>query len=194
GPPLEATELYKKKSGTEIVDQLFNFTDKGEREVAMRSELTPTLARVVAAHEREFKKPLKWFSIGQFFRYEKQQRGRLREHYQLNCDIIGEPSIDADIELISVCIDVLRAFGLTENDVVVRISDREFWTSFLRSKGVAQNQWEEILQIIDKSERRPRAEVTQRLGVLADSVFDIFANSGESEKLEKVIFGLRARG
>src|SRR5439155_24829522 len=139
-------------------------------------------------------KPLKWFSIGQFFRYEKQQRGRLREHYQLNCDIIGEPSIDADIELISVCIDVLRAFGLTENDVVVRISDRDVWTSFLRSKGVAQNQWEEILQIIDKSERRPRAEVTQRLGVLADSVFDIFANSGESEKLEKVIFGLRARG
>ena len=81
GPVLEPTELYRKKSGAEIVDQLFNFTDKGEREVAMRPELTPTLARVVAAHEREFKKPLKWFSIGQFFRYEKQQRGRLREHY-----------------------------------------------------------------------------------------------------------------
>ena len=90
GPVLESTELYKKKSGAEIVDQLFNFTDKGEREVALRPELTPTLARVVAAHEREFKKPLKWFSIGQFFRYEKQQRGRLREHFQLNCDIIGE--------------------------------------------------------------------------------------------------------
>jgi histidyl-tRNA synthetase len=78
GPVLEATELYKKKSGAEIVDQLFNFTDKGEREVSLRPELTPTLARIVAAHEREFKKPLKWFSIGQFFRYEKQQRGRLR--------------------------------------------------------------------------------------------------------------------
>ena len=76
GPPLEPTELYKKKSGDEIVEQLFNFTDKGEREVALRPELTPTLARVVALHEREFKKPLKWFSIGQFFRYEKQQRGR----------------------------------------------------------------------------------------------------------------------
>ena len=93
GPPLEATELYKKKSGAEIVEQLFNFTDKGEREVALRPELTPTLARVVAAHEREFKKPLKWFSIGQFFRYEKQQRGRLREHFQLNCDIIGEEDL-----------------------------------------------------------------------------------------------------
>ncbi len=82
GPVLEPTELYQKKSGPEIVKQLFNFTDKGEREVALRPELTPTLARVVAAHEREFKKPLKWFSIPQCFRYEKQQRGRLREHYQ----------------------------------------------------------------------------------------------------------------
>jgi histidyl-tRNA synthetase len=97
GPVLESTELYKKKSGAEIVDQLFNFTDKGEREVAMRPELTPSLARVVAAREREFKKPLKWFSIGQFFRYEKQQRGRLREHFQLNCDIIGEANLAADI-------------------------------------------------------------------------------------------------
>ena len=82
GPVLEPTELYRKKSGAEIVDQLFNFADKGDREVSMRPELTPTLARVVAGHEREFKKPLKWFSIGQFFRYEKQQRGRLREHWQ----------------------------------------------------------------------------------------------------------------
>jgi histidyl-tRNA synthetase len=105
GPPLEATELYKKKSGAEIVEQLFNFTDKGEREVALRPELTPTLARVIAAHEREFKKPLKWFSIGQFFRYEKQQRGRLREHFQLNCDIIGEKDLAADIELVALCID-----------------------------------------------------------------------------------------
>ncbi len=134
GPVLEPTELYKKKSGAEIVDQLFNFTDKGEREVALRPELTPTLARVVATHEREFKKPLKWFSIGQFFRYEKQQRGRLREHFQLNCDIIGEADLAADIELVALCIDILRAFGFTEKDFVVRISDREFWTDFLREK------------------------------------------------------------
>ena len=98
GPVLEPTELYRKKSGSEIVDQLFHFTDKGERQVAMRPELTPTLARVVAAHEREFKKPLKWFSIGPFFRYEKQQRGRLREHFQLNCDLIGEADPGADVE------------------------------------------------------------------------------------------------
>jgi len=93
GPVLEPTELYKKKSGDEIVGQLFNFTDKGEREVALRPELTPTLARVIATHEREFKKPLKWFSIGQFFRYEKQQRGRLREHYQLTQTSLANKSL-----------------------------------------------------------------------------------------------------
>src|SRR6266702_973079 len=121
GPVLEPTDLYRKKSGAEIVDQLFNFTDKGEREVSMRPELTPTLARVVAAHERAFKKPLKWFSIGQFFRYEKQQRGRLREHYQLNCDIIGEASEDADAEMLALMIDVLRSFGLPHDDFRVYI-------------------------------------------------------------------------
>src|ERR1700736_1462809 len=134
GAVLEPTELYTKKSGNEIVGQLFNFVDKGEREVALRPELTPTLARVVAAHEREFKKPLKWFSIGQFFRYEKQQRGRLREHFQLNCDIIGESNFSADVELIALCIDILRAFGFTAEDFVIRISDREFWTDFLRQQ------------------------------------------------------------
>src|SRR5215471_13172906 len=150
GPLLEPTDLYKKKSGEEIVDQLFNFTDKGEREVALRPELTPTLARVVAAHEREFKKPLKWFSIGQFFRYEKQQRGRLREHFQLNCDIVGEDSLTADIELVALCIDILREFGLTENDFVVRVSDREFWTNLLCENQVSRDRWDYILQVIDK--------------------------------------------
>src|SRR5207237_5380493 len=150
GPVLEPTELYKKKSGDEIVGQLFNFIDKGQREVALRPELTPSLARVVAAHERQFKKPLKWFSIGQFFRYEKQQRGRLREHFQLNCDIIGEKDPGADVELIALCIDVLRAFGLTEKDVVVRISDREFWTDFFREQNMPADRWDELLQVIDK--------------------------------------------
>ena len=136
GPVLEPTDLYRKKSGVEIVDQLFHFTDKGDREVSLRPELTPTLARVVAAHDREFKKPLKWFSIGQFFRYEKQQRGRLREHYQLNCDIIGAESLAADTELIALAIDILRKFGFNESDFVVRVSDRGFWTDFLKEKGI----------------------------------------------------------
>jgi len=194
GPVLEPTELYQKKSGAEIVDQLFNFTDKGDREVSMRPELTPTLARVVAAHERAFKKPLKWFSIGQFFRYEKQQRGRLREHYQLNCDIIGETDFAADIELIALAIDILRSFGLTETDFVVRISDREFWTDFLRQQELPTEQWEEVLQIIDKSGREPRERTEEKLGKLAGPVFSIFDQGGRSGKLDRLVDGLGARG
>src|SRR6476469_8022355 len=170
GPVLEPTDLYRKKSGDEIVGQLFNFTDKGDREVAMRPELTPTLARVVAANERAFKKPLKWFSIPQCFRYEKQQRGRLREHFQLNCDIIGETSLESDVELIALCIDLLRGFGLSANDVVVRISDREFWIDFLRQHNVSEEKWQETLQIIDKSERESREKTAAKLGPLAEPV------------------------
>ena len=194
GPVLEPTELYRKKSGDEIVGQLFNFTDKGEREVALRPELTPTLARIIAAHEREFKKPLKWFSIGSCFRYEKQQRGRLREHIQLNCDIIGETDLAADIELVALSIDILRAFGFSEKDFVVRISDREFWTDFLRSQNVDQDRWDEILQAIDKSEREPRERIIEKLGQLADPVLSILKEGGRSEKLDKLVDGLRSRG
>lgn len=194
GPVLEPTDLYRKKSGAEIVDQLFNFTDKGDREVSMRPELTPTLGRVVAARERAFKKPLKWFSIGQFFRYEKQQRGRLREHYQLNCDIIGESDFAADIELIALCIDVLRSFGLTERDFVVRISDREFWTDFLRQQNLPTERWEEVLQTIDKSGREPRDKTEEKLGKLAGPVFSIFDRGGRSGKLDRLVDGLGARG
>jgi histidyl-tRNA synthetase len=193
-PVLEPTELYKKKSGAEIVDQLFNFTDKGERQVAMRPELTPSLARVVAAHEREFKKPLKWFSIGQFFRYEKQQRGRLREHFQLNCDVIGEANLAADVELVALCIDVLRSFGFTEKDFVVRISDRDFWTDFLREKEVSPDRWDEFLQAIDKSGREPREKTAQKLGELSDPIFSILKGGGKSRKLDQLVDGLRERG
>jgi histidyl-tRNA synthetase len=193
GPVLEPTDLYKKKSGPEIVAQLFNFTDKGKREVTMRPEMTPTLARVVASHEREFKKPLKWFSIPQCFRYEKQQRGRLREHFQINCDIVGDDSLGADIETIALSVDLLRAFGLGENDFVVRISDREFWTDLFREEKVDEDRWDEILQTIDKSEREPRDKTTERLGALAKPVFAVLDGGGKSEKLDRVAAGLRER-
>jgi histidyl-tRNA synthetase len=194
GPLLEPTELYRKKSGDEIVGQLFNFIDKGEREVTLRPELTPTLARVVAAHEREFKKPLKWFSIGQFFRYEKQQRGRLREHFQLNCDIVGEDSPNADVDLVALCIDILRAFGLTEKDFVIRISDREFWTDLLREQKIDKHAWDEILQAIDKSERQPREKTAAKLGELAAPVLKLLDHGGTSEKLDRLVEELRERG
>ena len=194
GPLLEPTELYRKKSGPEIVAQLFNFTDKGDREVALRPELTPTLARVVAAHEREFRKPLKWFCIPQCFRYEKQQRGRLREHFQLNCDLIGDASAAADAEIVALAIDLLRAFGFTATDFVVRLSDREFWTDLLRRENVPEARWSELLQVIDKSEREPREKTAKRLGPLAEPVFNVLDGGGRSEKLETLLRALELRG
>src|SRR5438105_10035353 len=104
GPPLEALDLYTQKSGDEIVQQLYNFKDKGDRDVALRPEMTPTLARMVAAHERGYRKPIKWFALPQLFRYERPGRGRLREHFQLNADIIGEKEAAADAELIALLI------------------------------------------------------------------------------------------
>ena len=194
GPVLEDLELFKKKSGEEIVKQLYDFTDKGGRAIALRPEMTPTLARMVAVAHRDFRKPIKWFCIPQMFRYERPQRGRLREHYQYNCDIIGEASVDADVELIAVCIDLLRAFGFTADDVVIRISDREFWIDFLRSQSVAEERWQSILEVIDKSEREPREKTIERLGDLAERVFHILEHGGESEKLNRIVAGLQQRG
>src|SRR5205809_5648082 len=194
GPALEELDLYKKKSGDEIVRQLYEFVDKGERAVALRPEMTPTLARIVAAEHRQFRKPLKWFSIPQVFRYERPQRGRLREHFQLNCDIVGEESPEADAELIALAIDVVRVFGCTSQDFVVRISDREFWTELLKLEKVPPDRWEEMLQAIDKSEREPREKTEERLGKLAGPVFEIFEKGGESVKLSNIMENLRLRG
>ncbi len=194
GPPLEELELYTKKSGEEIVGQLYHFVDKGERAVAMRSEMTPTLARMVAAQHRDYKKPIKWFSIPQVFRYERMQRGRLREHYQFNCDLIGEASLEADVELIALCIDTLRAFGLNEKDFVIRLSDRQFWVDFLKSKQVPEEKWYEVFQAIDKSERQPREKTTELLGALAEEVLNILEHGAASERLDIVENGLKARG
>src|SRR5204863_6018230 len=116
--------------GGEIVGQVYNFKHKGEREVALRPEMTPTLARMVAAHERSYKKPIKWFAIPQLFRYERQQKGRLREHFQLNADIVGEKDAGADAELVALLIDTLRSFGLAEEDFVIRLSSRTYWHDF----------------------------------------------------------------
>src|SRR6267378_2656251 len=194
GPVLEELDLYRKKSGDEIIRQLYEFVDKGERAVALRPEMTPTLARIVAAEHRQFRKPLKWFSIPQVFRYERPQRGRLREHFQLNCDIVGEESAEADAELIALAIDVVRVSGFTSQDFVVRISDREFWTELLKLEKVPPDRWEEMLQTIDKSEREPREKTEERLGKLAGPVFEIFEKGGESAKLNNIIENLRLRG
>jgi histidyl-tRNA synthetase len=159
GPPLEPLELYTAKSGAEIVGQLYNFVDKGDREVALRPEMTPTLARMVAARANGLRKPIRWFSIPQLFRYERQQRGRLREHFQLNCDLIGEPGPLGDAEIIALAIDVMRAFGLTSRDVRVRLSDRRVLTALLAARGVPDAALGAAYQFIDKIERSRRDEI-----------------------------------
>jgi histidyl-tRNA synthetase len=178
GPPLEPLELYTAKSGEEIVGQLYNFIDKGGREVALRAEMTPTLARMVAARANGLKKPIRWFSIPQLFRYERQQRGRLREHFQLNCDLIGEPGPLGDAEIIALAIDVMRAFGLTARDVRVRLSDRQVLNSALAVIGVRPDQLPAAYGVIDKLERAGRDESQNRLsqaGISSVTAEQLFA-------------------
>ena len=163
GPPLEPLDLYTAKSGEEIVGQLYNFQDKGERDVALRPEMTPTLARMVAARAGELRKPIRWFSIPQLFRYERQQRGRLREHFQLNCDLIGEPGPLADAEIIALAIDVIRGFGLGADTVRVRLSDRRLLNALLGSFHLSEPQASAIYAWLDKQGKRADAAQRQRL-------------------------------
>jgi len=198
GPMLETVELYRKKSGGELVGQLFDFVDKGERHVTLRPEMTPTLARMVIARGRDFKKPLKWFCAPRFFRYEKAQRGRLREFYQLNCDILGEDSIGADAELVAMAIDMLRAFGLDRSDFVVRVSDRDAWIAFLQAHDVEEARVPEFLQIVDKYERDTPEAVAAKLapfGISLDALRAFIANPGTHfEKFNTLAADLDARG
>jgi histidyl-tRNA synthetase len=173
GPPLESLDLYKKKSGDEIVAQLYNFTDKGGREVALRPEMTPTLARMAAAKANALRKPVRWFSVPQLFRYERQQRGRLREHFQLNVDIIGEADVTADAELLAVAIEIMRSCGLTSNEVHARVSDRLLLHGLLAALGVADAQLPQVFDVVDKVDRRPRdasIEKLQASGMPAKSI------------------------
>jgi histidyl-tRNA synthetase len=198
GPALEPVALYRKKSGGELVGQLFDFVDKGERQVALRPEMTPTLARMVAARERDYKKPLKWFCAPSFFRYEKQQRGRLREFLQLNCDILGDATPAADAELLALVIDILRGFGLGPEDFVVRLSDRDAWMRFAGNRGVTEERLLDFLGVIDKLERLPEAETRRKLSefsVTLEEVRSFVANPAtEAEKLKGILADLEARG
>jgi histidyl-tRNA synthetase len=173
GPPLEPLELYTAKSGDEIVGQLYAFTDKGERDVALRPEMTPTLARMVAARANGLKKPIRWFSIPQLFRYERQQRGRLREHFQLNADLIGEPGPLGDAEIIALAVDSVRAFGLGPTDFRVRLSDRRLLTALLRGLGLDEARAAVVYQVLDKLARVPEAVSVERLsqaGLASDQI------------------------
>jgi histidyl-tRNA synthetase len=197
GPPLEPLELFTTKSGGEIVGQLYNFVDKGDRAIALRPEMTPTLARMVAAHERNYKKPIKWFAIPQLFRYERQQKGRLREHFQFNADLIGETDAAADAELIALLIDTLRSFGLTAQDFVIRLSSRNAWSDFFKQgRGDAAREYE-FYQAIDKLERTSPEENEKKLTALGfspDAVNQFIESGHPTVELQSILDNLGARG
>jgi len=162
-PPLESLDLYVEKSGEEIVGQLYNFVDKGDRPVALRPEMTPSLARMLGERSRSLSKPIRWFAMPQLFRYERAQRGRLREHFQWNVDIVGEGNVAADAEVLAVAIDGLRELGLTADDFMARVSDRRLLTALLAAIGVEEAKLGAAFAVIDKIERLPEEKADHLL-------------------------------
>ena len=164
-PILEPLDLYIEKSGPEIAAQLFHFEDKGERSVALRPELTPTLARMVAAQANALPKPIKWYNIGEHFRYERPQKGRGRSFYQFNADLLGEASIGADAELIALLGAIMQTLGLGEKEFAIRLSDRQTWILFLDDIGIDLKQRPSVLDAIDKSGRRKPEQTIESLNL-----------------------------
>lgn len=184
-PVLEPLELYKTKSGDEIEAQLFNFTDKGDREVALRPEMTPTVCRLVGAKANALKRPIKWFSIAEFYRYERAQKGRLRAFYQFNADIFGEPGPEAEIELIGMLVQCFRAFGLTEQDFYVRLSDRNLWFYYLEALGLDEPKVRALLGAIDKNDYKAYEEKFGARSPELVAAVDAFLNVRSLDALEQ---------
>ena len=185
GPPLEPLDLYVEKSGEEIVGQLYHFQDKGDRNVALRPEMTPSLARILGERHRSMAKPIRWFSVPQLFRYERQQKGRLREHFQWNVDVIGEEGVGADVEVLAVALDGLRDLGLGHDDLRARVSDRRLLTAVLSAIGVEEERLPVAFVVIDKIERAPADHSLDRLQAevgldeaRARSTFELFSQDG----------------
>jgi len=214
GPTVEPLALYEKKSGGELVGQLFTVGTMGRDQAekgaepdikrALRPEMTPTLARMVASRGRDFKKPLKWFCVPQFFRHERQQRGRLREFYQLNCDILGEASPSADAELVAIAIDMMRVFGFGESDFKVRLSSRTAWQQYFAvnarktdgSALTADDEYE-FFQVVDKAERNPPEKTDaalEKFGINATGVLAFMRSKEPTAEIAPILADLQARG
>ena len=175
-PVLESEELYTRKAGEEIVGQLYNFEDKGGRKVALRPEMTPSLARMVMARAGALALPIKWYSIPQCWRYERTQRGRGREHYQWNVDIWGMNGIEADAELLSVLIQFFDSVGLSSEDLVIRISSRKVLEEVLGSLGLEGEIFAQTCVIVDKMDKLPEDVIEAQLsdlGLVSESISTI---------------------
>jgi histidyl-tRNA synthetase len=165
--PLERAELYEAKTSEEIVsEQTYTFTDRGDRRVTLRPEMTPTLARMIAGRRREIPFPLRWFSIPNVFRYERPQKGRLREHYQLNVDLVGIASTEADIEVIALASDLLKSFGAKEDDFIIRINSRALLTAACAAAGLDADTIRHYLRLLDKKNKMSVEEFTTALSAI----------------------------
>lgn len=191
-PLVETTDLYRKKSGDEITSQLFCFEDKAGREISLRPEVTPSLARMATARQRDYKKPMKWFQIGSCFRYEEPQEGRSREFIQFNADILGDASSGTDAELVALAVDVMLAFGIKAEDFVIRLSNRQIWTQYLTEKAVPEEHATTFLSIIDKIERAKPEDTAEKLSKIGLSLEDVRAFMAAADENHPIFATLRA--
>ena len=187
---LEPTELYKAKSGDEIVnEQTYSFKDRGDRDVTLRPEMTPTVARMVAGIRREAKFPLRWYSIPNLFRYERPQRGRLREHFQLNCDIFGLEGIEAEVEMLSLSYQIMKNFGLKDDQFEIKINSRRFLIQTLAKQGVEKEKILDAIKLIDRKNKIK--DFDQQYKTLTG--IDFNSDISSDEKIESLINKLKEK-
>ena len=169
-PVVESAELYTRKAGEEIVDQLYTFEDKSGRKLALRPEMTPSLARLVLQKGGALPLPIKWFSIPQCWRYERMTRGRRREHYQWNLDVFGVADVSAEAELLAAVVTLFSRLGLSSSDVQIRLSNRRILQTLLDDAGIAPDQFGPVCVLVDKLEKLPQDEVSAQVKSLGVDV------------------------
>lgn len=190
---LEPAELYRAKSSEEIVnDQTYTFIDRGDREVTLRPEMTPTVARMVASKRRELAFPLRWYSIPNLFRYERTQRGRLREHWQLNADIFGAHDISADVEIINLASHLLKAFGAQDSDFQIRVNDRKTLFAEITAKLIDSERMGDALKLLDSKSKMSSEEYTQKESELFSSPISL--DSGSNDAVGSILARLSELG
>jgi histidyl-tRNA synthetase len=168
GPLLEEVALYLAKSGEELItDQIYSFVDRGDRKMAIRPEMTPTVARMVAQVHKELSKPLRWFSIPNLMRYERPQRGRLREHWQFNCDIFGASERNGEIEIIQVAVELMQSFGANEKHFEILINDREVVEAIFSKVTEDPSKVYKLFKLVDKSKKISKEDLTKELETLS---------------------------
>ncbi|MEX0917003.1 MAG: histidine--tRNA ligase [Candidatus Paceibacterota bacterium] len=196
---LEPTELYESKTSEEIVnEQTYTFTDRGNRSVTLRPEMTPTVARMVAARRRELSFPLRWYSIPNIFRYERPQKGRLREHWQLNCDLFGVSTIEADVEIISLANEIMKSFGAKDEDFVIKINSRNALADLAKKANISSEKQNELFRLIDRVEKMKPEEFKQELenltGKNAEAVKRYMEGEEVPEDVASILQALAGRG